>query len=180
MQAIFVKQRSKCCENTALILYFLYCYIYKPNKIMFHVIYWYSCLSHSRLHTVVRPLIFKVSRMLFTDLFTGSVRLAFWARTQPCWKRYWHTYRVSTLTFWARYTGFDFKSKTTYHKNPQLTTTYRQKAPIAQYVRRIDAQIAVPVPFCAICWIVQLIEWSFKQSSIIINDCSNTTYCHRS
>ena len=25
--------------------------------------------------------------------------------------------------------------KTTFHKNPQLTTTYRQKAPIAQYVR---------------------------------------------
>ena len=41
---------------------------------------------------------------------------------------------------------YDFK--TTYHKNPQLTTTYRQKAPIAQYVRRIDAQIAVR--FCAI------------------------------
>ena len=45
--------------------------------------------------------------------------------------------------------GFDFK--TTFHKNPQLTTTYRQKAPIAQYVRRIDAQIAVH--FCAICLI---------------------------
>ena len=72
---------------------------------MFNVIFWYSCLSRSRLHSVVRPLIFKVSRRLFTDLFTGSARLAFWARTQPCWKRYWHTYRVSTLTFWARYTG---------------------------------------------------------------------------
>ena len=33
---------------------------------------------------------------------------------------------------------FDFK--TTYHKNPQLITIYRQKAPIAQCVRRIDAQ----------------------------------------
>ena len=43
--------------------------------------------------------------------------------------------------------GFDFK--TTFHKNPQLTTTYRQEAPIAQYVCRIDAQIAVR--FCAIC-----------------------------
>ena len=43
--------------------------------------------------------------------------------------------------------GFDFK--TTFHKNPQLTTTYRQKAPIVQYVCRIDAQIAVR--FCAIC-----------------------------
>ena len=42
--------------------------------------------------------------------------------------------------------GFDFK--TTYHKNPQLTTTYRPKAPTAQYVHRIDAQIAVR--FCAI------------------------------
>ena len=31
----------------------------------------------------------------------------------------------------------------------QLSTTYRQKAPIAQYVRIIDAQIAVR--FCAIC-----------------------------
>ena len=72
---------------------------------MFNEIYWYSCLSRSRLHTVVRPLIFKVSRRLFTDLFTGSARLTLWARTQPCWKRYWHTYRVSTLTFWARYTG---------------------------------------------------------------------------
>ena len=77
----------------------------KPNKIMFHAIYWYSFLSRGRLHTVVRPLIFKVSRMLFTDLFTRSARLMLWARTQPCWKRYWHTYRVSTLTFWARYTG---------------------------------------------------------------------------
>ena len=47
----------------------------------------------------------------------------------------------------AGYGGFDFK--TTFHKNPQLTTTYRQKAPIAQYVCRIDAQIAVR--FCAIC-----------------------------
>ena len=44
-------------------------------------------------------------------------------------------------------TGFDFKTK--FHKNPQLATTYGQKAPIAQYVRRIDAQIAVR--FCAIC-----------------------------
>ena len=42
---------------------------------------------------------------------------------------------------------YDFK--TTFHKNPQLTTTYHQKAPIAQYVRRIDALIAVR--FCAIC-----------------------------
>ena len=74
---------------------------------MFNVIFWYSCLSRSRLYNVVRPLTFKVSRRLFTDLFTGSARLAFWARTQPCWKRYWHTYRVSTLTFWARYTGTD-------------------------------------------------------------------------
>ena len=31
----------------------------------------------------------------------------------------------------------------------QLTATYRQKVPIAQYVRIIDAQIAVR--FCAIC-----------------------------
>ena len=43
--------------------------------------------------------------------------------------------------------GFDFKTK--FHKNPQLATTYGQKAPIAQYVRRIDAQIAVRS--CAIC-----------------------------
>ena len=42
---------------------------------------------------------------------------------------------------------YDFK--TTFHKNPQLTTTYCQKAPIAQYVRRIDGQITVR--FCAIC-----------------------------
>ena len=42
---------------------------------------------------------------------------------------------------------YDFK--TTFHKNRQLNTNYRQKAPIAQYVRRIDAQIAVR--FCAIC-----------------------------
>ena len=41
---------------------------------------------------------------------------------------------------------YDFK--TTYHKNPQLTTTHHQKAPIAQYVRTSDAQIAVR--FCAI------------------------------
>ena len=47
----------------------------------------------------------------------------------------------------ARRNGFDFK--TTFHKNPQLTTTYRQKPPIAQYVRRIEAQIAVCL--CAIC-----------------------------
>ena len=51
----------------------------------------------------------------------------------------------------CRGSRYDFKSKTTYQKNPQLTTTYRQKAPIAQYVRRIDAQIAVR--FCAICLI---------------------------
>ena len=43
--------------------------------------------------------------------------------------------------------GFDFKTK--FHKNPQLATTYGQKAPIAQYVRRIYSQIAVR--FCAIC-----------------------------
>ena len=42
---------------------------------------------------------------------------------------------------------YDFK--TNFHKNPQLTTTYRQKALIAQYVYRINAQIAVR--FCAIC-----------------------------
>ena len=42
---------------------------------------------------------------------------------------------------------YDFR--TTFHKNPQLTTTYLQKAPIAQYVRRIEAQIAVR--FCAMC-----------------------------
>ena len=27
VQAIFIKQQSKCCENTALILYFLQCNI---------------------------------------------------------------------------------------------------------------------------------------------------------
>ena len=43
------------------------------------------------------------------------------------------------------------KVKTKFHKNPQLATTYGQKAPIALYVRRIDAQIAVR--FCAICLI---------------------------
>ena len=38
-----------------------------------------------------------------------------------------------------------------YRIYPQKSTTYRRKAPIAQtqYVRRIDAQIAVR--FCAIC-----------------------------
>ena len=43
--------------------------------------------------------------------------------------------------------GFDFKTK--FHTNPQLATTCGQEAPIAQYVSRIDAQIAVR--FCAMC-----------------------------
>ena len=43
--------------------------------------------------------------------------------------------------------GLDFKTK--FHTNPQLATTCGQEAPIAQYVSRIDAQIAVR--FCAMC-----------------------------
>ena len=54
--------------------------------------------------------------------------------------------RIRQVMGMARY---DFKTK--FHKNPQLATTYGQKGPIAQYVRRIDAQIAVR--FCAICLI---------------------------
>ena len=53
----------------------------------------------------------------------------------------------TTTTTRVRLDGFDFKTK--FHKNPQLATTYGQKAPIAQYVRRIYSQIAVR--FCAIC-----------------------------
>ena len=52
--------------------------------------------------------------------------------------------RIRQVMGMARY---DFKTK--FHKNPQLATTYGQKVPIAQYVRRIDVQIAVR--FCAIC-----------------------------
>ena len=64
---------------------------------------------------------------------------------------------------------YDFK--TTYHKNPQLTTTYRQKAPIAPYVRRIDAQIAVR--FCAICsiYIMPKAPGDISTGSILIGGC---------
>ena len=65
--------------------------------------------------------------------------------------------------------GFDFK--TTFHKNPQLTTTYRQKAPIAQHVRRIDAQIAVR--FCAICsiYIIPKALGDILTVSVLIGGC---------
>ena len=64
---------------------------------------------------------------------------------------------------------YDFK--TTFHKNPQLTTTYRQKAPIAQYVRRIDGQIAVR--FCAICsiYIMPKALCDILTVSILIGGC---------
>ena len=64
---------------------------------------------------------------------------------------------------------YDFK--TTYHKNPQLTTTYCQKAPIAQYVRRIDAQIVVR--FCAICsiYIMPKALGDILTVSILIGGC---------
>ena len=59
----------------------------------------------------------------------------------------------------------------TIHKNPQLTTTYRQKAPIAQYVFRIDAQIAVR--FCAICsiYIMPKALGDILAVSILIGGC---------
>ena len=66
--------------------------------------------------------------------------------------------------------GFDFK--TTYHKNPQkLITTYCQKAPIAQYVCRIDAQIAVRL--CAICsiYIISNALGDISTVSIFIGGC---------
>ena len=65
--------------------------------------------------------------------------------------------------------GFDFKTK--FHKNPQLATTYGQKAPIAQYVRRIDAQIAVR--FCAICsiYIMPKALGDILTVSILIGGC---------
>ena len=66
---------------------------------------------------------------------------------------------------------FRFHFKTTFRKNPQLTTTYRQKAPIAQYVRRIDAQIAVR--FCAICsiYIMPKALGDILTVSILIGGC---------
>ena len=65
--------------------------------------------------------------------------------------------------------GFDFKTK--FHKNPQLATTYGQKAPIAQYVRRIDAQIAVRS--CAICsiYIMPKALGDISTVSILIRRC---------
>ena len=65
--------------------------------------------------------------------------------------------------------GFDFKTK--FHKNPQLATTYGQKAPITQYVRRIDAQIAVR--FCAICsiYIMPKAIGDISTVSILIGGC---------
>ena len=71
----------------------------------------------------------------------------------PFWPLHWHALpeaelvKVQNVCRIVAVAGFDFKTK--FHKNPQLATTYGQKAPIAQYVRRIDAQIAVR--FCAIC-----------------------------
>ena len=51
------------------------------------------------------------------------------------------------MAYYAEFEGFDFKTK--FHTNPQLATTCGQEAPIAQYVSRVDAQIAVR--FCAMC-----------------------------
>ena len=67
------------------------------------------------------------------------------------------------------FSGFYFKI--TYYKNPQLTTTYRQKAPIAQYVRRIDTQIAVRC--CAICsiYILPKALGDILTVSILIGGC---------
>ena len=67
--------------------------------------------------------------------------------------------------------GFAFDFKTKFHKNPQLATTYGQKAPIAQYVRRIDAQIAVR--FCAICsiYIMPTALGDISTVSILIGGC---------
>ena len=65
--------------------------------------------------------------------------------------------------------AFDFK--TTFHKNPQLTITYCQKAPIAQYVRIIEAQIAVR--FCTICsiYIMPKALGDMLTVSILIGGC---------
>ena len=64
-----------------------------------------------------------------------------------------------------------YDSKTKFHKNPQLATTYGQKAQIAQYVRRIDAQIAVR--FCAICsiYIMPKALGDILTVSILIGGC---------
>ena len=81
----------------------------------------------------------------------------------------WSTSSVTPHKFHIATGGFDFK--TTYHKNPQLTTTYRQKAPIAQYVRRNDAHI--DVRFCAICsiYIMPKALGDISTVSILIRGC---------
>ena len=80
-----------------------------------------------------------------------------------------HNWEIDRQTDSTHSMGFYFQ--TTFHKNPQLTTTYRQKAPIAQYVRRIDAQIAVR--FCAICsiYIMPKALGDILTVSILIGGC---------
>ena len=74
-----------------------------------------------------------------------------------------------TTQFSVAYDGFDFKTK--FHKNPQLTTTYRQKAPIAQYVRRIEAQIAVRFRAMCLIYIMPKALGDILTVSILIGGC---------
>ena len=78
----------------------------------------------------------------------------------------------SSITFRTFNSGMTSRRiSTKIHNLPQLTTTYRQKAPIAQYVRRIDAQIAVR--FCAICsiYIMPRALGDILTVSILIGGC---------